>query len=163
MINKLLFAKVKQNAIIPTKELENAGYDLYANFEETELVIEPNEIRLISTGISTAFDYNYVFIVKERGSTGSIGMSVRMGVVDSGFRGEINIGINNTSDKTIIISKEHDKVVKTSDIIIYPYTKAIAQGILTIIPDLESEEISYEELLTIKSNRMDNWLGSSNK
>jgi hypothetical protein len=34
MTNDLVFAKVKPDAIIPTKENENAGYDIYACFDE---------------------------------------------------------------------------------------------------------------------------------
>ncbi len=46
-MNKLYVSKVKDNAIIPTKSEEDAGYDLYSNFNETELIIKPKELKLM--------------------------------------------------------------------------------------------------------------------
>ena len=40
--NDLYFAKVNPNAIIPSKRLEDAGYDLYACFDEDYMVIQPH-------------------------------------------------------------------------------------------------------------------------
>ena len=36
--NEIAFAKIRETAIIPTKKLEDAGYDIYANFEEDFLL-----------------------------------------------------------------------------------------------------------------------------
>ena len=52
--NDLVFAKVRPNAIIPTKEKENAGYDIYACFEEDYIIIPRFSTRLIPTGIASA-------------------------------------------------------------------------------------------------------------
>ena len=86
--NQLLFAKVKEGAIIPTKTEENAGRDLYACFDEDYIVIHPLETKLIPTGIATAFSPNYYAQIQERGSTGSKGIKYGAGVIDSGYRGE---------------------------------------------------------------------------
>ena len=105
-------------------------------------------------------------------------MAVRMGVIDSGYRGEIIIGINNTGNKTVVISKDIEKtkqVIKDTlgfayseelierTYIFYPYEKAIAQLILIPIPQVQTEEISYEELLQMESERGAGKLGSSGK
>lgn len=103
--NDLLFAKVKPNAIIPTKDLENAGYDIYSCFEEDYIIIKPHSTQLIPTGIAAAMSDKYYLQVQERGSTGSKGMKYGAGVVDSGYRGEIFMCINNVNKKPIIISK----------------------------------------------------------
>ena len=103
--NDLLFAKVKPNAIIPTKDLENAGYDIYSCFDEDYVVIPANSTKLIPTGIASAMSDKYYLQVQERGSTGSKGMKYGAGVVDSGYRGEIFMCINNVNDKPIVISK----------------------------------------------------------
>ena len=108
-INDLMFAKVKPNAIIPTKEKENAGYDIYACFDEDFIVIPAHETRLIPTGIAAAVSDEYYLQVHERGSTGSKGMKYGAGVVDSSYRGEIFVCINNVNDKEIIISKLDEK------------------------------------------------------
>lgn len=107
--NDLLFAKVKPNAIIPTKEKENAGYDIYACFDEDFIVIPTHETRLIPTGIAAAVSDKYYLQVHERGSTGSKGMKYGAGVVDSSYRGEIFVCINNVNDNDIVISKLNEK------------------------------------------------------
>ena len=103
--NDLLFAKVKPSAIIPTKDEENAGYDIYSCFDEDYMVIPPHETRLIPTGIASAMSNKYYLQVQERGSTGSKGIKYGAGVVDSSFRGEIFMCINNVNNCPIIISK----------------------------------------------------------
>lgn len=114
MRNELLWAKVRPDAIIPTKRDEDAGYDIYPCFEEDFIVIPSHETKMISTGIASAFSENYVMILKERGSTGTKGIAQRCGVLDSGFRNEWFVPITNTSSKTLIISKitEEDIVDK---------------------------------------------------
>ncbi len=86
-----------------------------------------------------------------------------MGVVDSGYRGEIIIGLNNTSNKTIIISKNFSTKKEKNNKIYYPYNKAIAQAIILPIPTMEKKEIKYEDLLKIPSIRGKGKLGSSGK
>jgi len=159
----IYFAKCSDSAIIPSKREEDAGYDLYSCFEEKEIIINPGEVKLVPTGMSTAFSKKYVLFVKERSSTGSIGMSVRMGVVDSGFRGEIKIGLNNTINKPIILSKEVDKIIHTDNEVYFPYTKAIAQAVLLVIPHVEAKVIDRESLLNIESERGVSFLGATGK
>ena len=103
--NDLVFAKVRPNAIIPTKENENAGYDIYANFEEDYIIIPPNSTKLIPTGIASAVSEKYYLQVHERGSTGSKGMKYSAGVIDSSYRGEIFIALSNINSVEVIISK----------------------------------------------------------
>ena len=180
------FAKVREDAIIPSKEEGNAGYDVYANFEEDYMIIKPLETAMIPTGIASAFSSDYVVVLMERGSTGSKGMARRAGVVDSNFRSEWIAMITNSSNNPLIISKltleeliekygnenSDDVSIKDSDDTIslyltnptiYPYNKAICQALILPSPTLGVAEISYEELKTIPSNRGDGMLGSSGK
>lgn len=111
--NDLLFAKVKPNATIPSKDDENAGYDIYACFEEDYMVIPPHSTKLIPTGIATCVSNKYYLQVHERGSTGSKGMKYGAGVVDSSYRGEVFVCLNNINSVEIIISKlSLDELVK---------------------------------------------------
>ena len=103
--NELVFAKVRPDAIIPTKDNENAGYDIYANFEEDYIIIPPHKTTLIPTGIASAISDKYYLQVHERGSTGSKGIKYSAGVIDSSYRGEIFIAITNTNSIEVIISK----------------------------------------------------------
>lgn len=164
--NEIYFAKLNPNAIIPTKESENAGYDVYACFDEEYIEILPGEIKLIPTGICSAFSEDFVAVLKERGSTGTKGISQRCGIIDSGYRNEWFVPINNTSSKTIIIAKNpleweqhYTKYVAT----IYPYSKAITQVLLLPVPKMEIKEITTEELQSIPSKRGLGNLGSSGK
>lgn len=159
---KLFFSKVSEEAQIPSKKEEDAGYDIYACFSEETLLIKPGEIAIVPTGIASAFADDFVMMVKERSSTGSKCMSVRMGIIDSGYRGEIKIGINNTGTKTVAITKQPESF-DDETYTVYPYSKAIAQLLLLPLPKFEVEELSYEELKNYSSDRMDGTLGSSGK
>lgn len=170
--NKIYFAKVKEDAIIPTKNDGDAGYDIYAHFDEDYTIIYPHTTKLIPTGIASAMDNKYYLEVEERGSTGSKGIKSSAGVVDASYRGEIFVALTNANNEPVIISKLSEKEIKNKyytvyhkmdHIIFYPYDKAIAQLVLHELPQLEVEEISYDELKEIPSERGDGSLGSSGK
>lgn len=163
--NKLYWAKVKPNAIIPTKRKEDAGYDIYACFDEEYIIIKPHETQLIPTGIACAVRDKYYLQVQERGSTGSKGIKYSAGVIDSGFRGEIMIALTNANNVPVVIYKNID-VLEASGLntfIPYPYNKAIAQLIVHDVQEMDEQEISYEELKNIRSDRGDGMIGSSGK
>ncbi len=160
-MNKLYWAKVKEGAKIPSKRVEDAGYDLYPCFEEDYLEIAPHETKLVPLGVASAFDSEFVMILKERGSTGTKGIAQRSGVIDSGYRGEYMAPITNLNTRPLVIKKEN--VEYTKDAIVYPYEKAICQGVLLRMPQLECEEIGLDELQAISSERMAGKLGSSGK
>lgn len=173
MVN-VKFAKVRPDAIIPSKRKEDMGYDIYACFDEEYMAIFPHETRLIPTGIASVCDPEYGFLLRERGSTGSKGIALRAGVIDSGYRNEWFVGLTNTTNKTLLISKlsadrTYCQAVIDNNLngydpyIVYPYTKAIAQAIVTHVPDTSVEEISFEDLQDIPSERGMGALGSSNK
>lgn len=164
---KLYWAKVREDAIIPTKRDEDAGYDLYPCFDQDYLEILPLHTELVPLGVASAFDPQYVLFLKERGSTGVKGMSVRAGVMDSGYRGEYLAPITNVNDKPLRIIKKAALEKMSSEekesFIAYPYEKACAQGVLLVMPQIESEAISYDELKQISSLRSSGRLGSSGK
>lgn len=161
------FAKVRPTAKIPTKRDEDAGYDIYADFEDDFIIINPHTTTLIPTGIASACDTNYCFILKERGSTGSKGIAQRCGVIDSGYRNEWFVPITNTTNKKIaIVKKEASDYIfmrNTTEYTIYPYEKAICQALIIPVPTVDVEEYTYEELLAIPSSRGTGALGSSGK
>lgn len=164
---KLYWAKVKPDAIIPRKRDEDAGYDLYPCFEEDYIEILPGETRMIPLGVASAFDPGWVMFLKERGSTGTKGMGQRAGVIDSGYRGEYIAPITNENHRPLRIIKaaacstmsEQEK----EQYILYPYEKAVCQGVLLQLAGTASEEIALEDLLKISSERQDGRLGSSGK
>ena len=189
------FAKVRPDAIIPSKRDEDMGFDIYACFDDDYIIINPHETKLIPTGIASACNPKYGFLVFERGSTGSKGIARRCGVIDSGYRNEWFVGLTNTTDRMLFVTKLSEeeskknfvenfveeymtKVVEhrlpESDVreyaeshvygcIAYPYTKAIAQALVVPVPKVIVDEIPYDELKEIKSERGMGALGSSNK
>ena len=161
--NELYFAKGHESVIIPTKRDEDAGYDIYANFDEDFIIIEPNTTKLIPTRLYCAFSSEYVMVLKERGSTGVKGLGQRAGIIDSGFRNEIKVPLTNTNSKSIVITKEKAKDSFNKDYIIYPYEKAICQALMMIVPNMGIEEISVKDLQSIPSKRGLGMLGSSGK
>lgn len=168
MYTTVKFAKTKPTAIIPTKRDEDAGYDIYANFDEDYMVIPPHKTVMIPTGIACACDIDFCFILKERSSTGTKGLAQRCGVIDSGYRGEILVPITNTTDHKICIQKKDKSIpvlddVNAAEAIAYPYEKAIAQLLLVPVPTVDVEEYTYEELKAIPSKRGVGALGSSGK
>ena len=161
---KIYFAKMREGAIIPSKRIEDGAFDIYACFDEDYIEIAPHETKMIGTGLASAFSTKYVAILKERGSTGTKGMGQRAGVVDSGYRGEWFVPITNHNDKILVIMKADCKAFEgREDVIIYPYEKGISQCIMVEVPELRTEELSYEQLLEFKSERGTGSLGSSGK
>ena len=179
----LTFAKVHPDAIIPTKRDEDAGFDIYACVDEDVIYIKPHETVMIPTGIATCFSPDYMFWLAERGSTGTKGIAQRCGIVDSGYRNEVQAPITNLNTKPLLIVKAGVENKLTTDIVkirtkdgikigkfddsdnmlIYPMSKAITQGILLKIPRVKTNEVSYDELKVIPSSRgMGAW-GSSQK
>ena len=164
-MEKIYFAKVKNSAIIPSKIEENAGYDIYADFNEDYIIVNPHETKMIPTGIASACSSDYYFQLLERGSTGTKGIGQRCGVIDSGYRNEWFVPITNHNDKMLIIARKDvfiDDALKDISII-YPYEKAICQAVLLPVPKTEVTELTYDELCEMKSIRGVGCLGSSGK
>jgi dUTP pyrophosphatase len=161
--NELLFAKVKSDAIIPSKRDEDGWYDLYACFEDEFFIIPSHTNKLIPTGIASAFNKKWRMSLGERGSNTKSNSILMAGKIDSGYRGEIFVSIYNGNDKPIIINKNIKDVIIDDAYIRVPYSKAIAQFEMTEVPHFVVSEVDYEDLLKIKSERGIGALGSSNK
>ena len=167
-MENLYFAKSLENAVIPSKKDEDAGYDVYCVFDEDYLKIDPHETKILHTGIHSAFASDYVIELWERGSTGTKGIAQRCGVIDSGYRGEWAVPITNTTDLPIFIVKkefleEHKNSPMFLGCIIYPYEKAICQAIVSTVPKMDVKELLLSELLEITSERGAGRFGSTGK
>ena len=172
--NEIYFSKIREGAKIPTKRDEDAGYDLYACFDEDFFVIEPGETKAVPTAIAMAFNKKYYAQIEERSSMAKIGIKKSGGVMDSGYRGEYFIMTYNTNKKPFIISKIpaenldekieiNGKIYKKDDVIIYPYTKAICEVVLQVVPKLKVKEVLYEDLMKFESQRKTGGFGSTTK
>lgn len=172
--DRIYFAKMREGATIPSKREEDAGYDLYACFDEDFFVIEPGKTKAVPTGLAVAYSKKYYAQIEERSSMAKMGIKKSGGVMDSGYRGEYLIMTYNTNNKPFVISKKtaeeigetfvvDGKTYKTGEVFLYPYTKAVCEVVLQVVPQMEEKEISYEELKSIPSSRGTGGFGSSNK
>lgn len=170
-MEKIYFSKVKENAVIPTRETHNAGFDIYPCFEEDYIIIMPNETKLVPTGIASAIPVDFYMQIQERGSSGSKGIKYSAGVIDSSYRGEWFLATTNVNAKPLLITKidiekldENLKNIINTGFIIYPYSKALFQAIVhNVHNEILTEEISFEKLSEIPSKRGEGKLGSSGK
>ena len=169
--NKIYFAKLNERAVIPSKKDEDAGYDIYACFDEDFIKLEKFETKLIPTGIAWACNKKYYMEFKERSSTGVKGIKVNAGVIDSGYRGEFKVAILNATNKVLVFTKlSNEELIKKypefkdeKKVLIYNTNKAIVQGIVHRVHKFKVQELSYEELSKISSLRQTGGFGSSKK
>lgn len=146
-VTTIKFAKLVDSATIPSGRDEDLGIDFYS-YDKRMLTVtlKPHIVYQLPTGIIMAMDEGYGMILKERSSLGSKGIALRAGVIDSGYRGEVIICLENTTDNDINID----------------LTKAIAQGVLIPNPKKVIEEYKIEEINAIGSERGVGGFGSTN-
>ena len=126
---KVLIKKLSKDIDIPHYTTTGAsGIDLMADINE-ELVINPGEKHLISTGIAIAIPYGYEMQIRPRsGLATKNGITVlnTPGTIDSDYRGEIKVILINLGKKIFKVSKE----------------QRIAQMVLCPVIKAEFEEVS---------------------
>ena len=142
----------------------DAGADVYSM---RKCIICPQETVKIPLGLGLVLPDGYAAYVFPRSGLSSKGITCELPPIDSGYRGEYMAPVTNVNDKPLCIVKK--EVLETWDedqkekYILYPYEKAVCQGVLLKMPQLESETLSYDELKKIASLRNDGRLGSSGK
>lgn len=160
--------KLNENAKVPTKRDEDAGFDIYSDSVEN-IILKPNETKFFSTGLRSAFPKEFWVEIKERGSTGAVGLSIRSGVIDSGYRGEWKIMLTNVNKYPVVFSHSVDKVTYVKGKIfknkvkkvIYPLSKAIAQAVVIPLPHIEC--LPWDETQVAASERGQTGWGASGK
>lgn len=103
---EIKFKKINPSAKLPSfAHPGDAGMDIFA-LERT--VLKPMERVAVKTGISMEFPAGYVALVWDKSSL-SIrdGLKTLGGVIDSGYRGEVLIGMINLSDKEYVFEVGH--------------------------------------------------------
>ena len=119
--------RLNENAILPEKQHDSdAGYDLHSI---EEIILKPNKIYKVRTGIAIQIPNNYAGLVLPRsGLSSKYGISLinTPGLIDSGYRGELLIPLINHSSNEYTINK----------------TERVAQLILLEIPEVKIEVTS---------------------
>ena len=97
---KIAVKKLDENAVLPTYgSAFSAGADLYALCDE-EIVLQPNETKLIRTGLAMEIPEGYGgFIYARSGLASKRGLAPanKVGVVDADYRGEVMVALHNHS------------------------------------------------------------------
>ena len=103
--------KIESNATIPTRANQlDAGWDLYSL---TNRSLAPQQRAMYRTGIALQIPEGFVGLVWPRsGLSVKSGIDVLAGVIDSGYRGEIQVCLLNTSDQDWVEIKEGDRIAQ---------------------------------------------------
>lgn len=144
---EIKFFKATEDVKTPSRSRDtDAGLDFYAHIPDTFYVdIEPGGRHLFSTGIHIETPPQYFMQLCNRsGLSIKKGLLITGGIVDSGYTGEIKIGMINTSDEIVRIHHQ-DK---------------IAQGILQKYTLQKLTEVKSVKELG-KTDRGDKGFGSS--
>ena len=103
----LRIKKLRDNAQMPTYGSEfAAGADMYAAIDEA-VTIEPNETKLIPTGLAFEIPEGYAGFVYARSGLASkrgLAPANKVGVIDADYRGEIKVILVNLSSTEFIIN-----------------------------------------------------------
>lgn len=116
--------KLNEEAVIPTNGSKYAaGYDLYANIPQEDIIINSGEVAKIGTGISLEIPENYMGLIFARSGL-STKQGLRpancVGVIDADYRGEICVALYNDSGEARNV---HNKD-RIAQIAIVPYVSA---------------------------------------
>lgn len=108
--------KVRENAIIPTKATSgSAGFDLHACTDK-DLTIKKGDLIRIPCGVAIELpNSEYAAFIFARSGLGikyGISLSNGVGVIDSDYRGEIQVGLCRTSDGDPYTIKNGDRIAQ---------------------------------------------------
>ena len=85
----------------------SSGFDLYADVDE--LIIEPKDVALISTGISLEIPPGYDAQVRPRSGLSvkhKIGILNSPGTIDADYRGEVKVILFNFGNEPFVITRD---------------------------------------------------------
>jgi len=98
------------SAVLPTvaHRGQDLGYDLYA---AESIVIPARGMEKVKTGIAIEFTSGHGALLRDRSSMASKGLAVTAGVIDAGYRGEIQVIMHNLGESDFAINAG-DKIVQ---------------------------------------------------
>ncbi len=106
---KLKVKKIAENAKLPTKHKPtDAAFDLYAI---NDILIPASTTEIVHTGICIEIPTGYFGKIESRSSFAKRGIFCTAGVIDSGYRGEVMIVMNNMSQESYPI-KQGDRIAQ---------------------------------------------------
>ena len=113
-MEKLLVKRVNPFAKLPERITSGSvGYDLVACLDD-DVIIKPGETHKIGSGLAIALDPGYAAFIYARSGLGinrGIIPANCVGVIDSDYRGEVIVGLKNTSDIPFTV-KNDDRIAQ---------------------------------------------------
>ena len=113
-MNTLRVKRIYPDAVIPRRASNGSvGYDLFA-YTTDEIEIKPGETRPVGTGIAIALEEGFAAFVYARSGLGikhGINPANGVGVIDYDYRGEIIVGLRNSSGSAFVI-KPFDRIAQ---------------------------------------------------
>lgn len=96
----LKLKRLREDAVLPERKTAgSAGYDLCACIAKA-FTIEPGELVMLPTGLAAEIPLGCAGMIFTRSGLGvkhGIAVSNGVGVIDSDYRGEIHVGLRNSS------------------------------------------------------------------
>ena len=113
---RIKIKKIKESAILPKRATRgSAGYDLFACLD-SDICIKKGDLVKIPCGISIELpNNNYAAFIFSRiglGTKYGISLSNGVGVIDSDYRGEIQVGLCKISGDENYIIKNGDRIAQ---------------------------------------------------
>ncbi|KAI8317946.1 dUTPase-like protein, partial [Martensiomyces pterosporus] len=125
----------------PTKTHRNdSAFDLHL---AEPLTIRPGETRTVGLGIRMVIPDGMWILLKERSSAAKMGISLRGGVIDQDYTGEIKAVLHNSAEATIT----------------YDQNARVVQAIPMTRPEAEIERIGEDQIPT--TDRQNRGFGST--
>jgi len=131
---KLKIKKLHPDAKIPSyAHPGDAGMDVFAL---ESLTLAPGERGLVRTGIALEFPEGYVLLMWDKsGISTKHGITTLAGVIDAGYRGEIQIGVVNLGQD----SHTFEKGSKVAQILVQPIVRAEIQEVEKLSESIRGE------------------------
>ena len=113
-MKKLQVMRLRPNAILPERKTDGSvGYDISACLDE-DITIAPGETHKVGSGIVIALEPGYAAFIYARSGLGikyGVIPANCVGVIDSDYRGEVIVGLKNTSSEPFTV-KDGDRIAQ---------------------------------------------------
>jgi dUTP pyrophosphatase len=98
---------VSENAVVPKNATDGSvGYDISASIKE-QIIINPGETAIIPSGFALELEQGYAAFIYARSGLGinhNIVPANCVGVIDSDYRGEVMVGLQNHSTVSFTVN-----------------------------------------------------------
>lgn len=95
--------RVSAEAVLPTRaHPDDAGLDLYG-LDDT--LLSPGQGKVVKTGVALALPARHVGMIADRSSLAKKGIKTAGGIIDAGYRGEIQVVLWNLSTDPIQLKR----------------------------------------------------------